>query len=274
MDTDAILNLLDERSRIQAFKHHLLKLETAPRLDLDALTVCIKLRPPLRPRFGEDHSGSHASSGSPLMVPSLAKSQPNASEQAIEECALAEKLCDILLLRIPNEHLVPDHIYSLAKIICSDGPLANVLFREKIHGDLVALLPELSKYTHRDNEASNEAEGPMKQNVRIATAYLTCLKCTYWLPSNYSHVVVLTRFIGLPALDDVAHDTISACLSLLKRGEPIVVAPPTDTSQSWLETGTHPGSLVLASSIVDGSLWDRLSMLEPNYFTSGEFSMP
>ena len=275
MDTDTVLGLLDEESKIKAFKQCLTTLETAPRLDLDALRVCIKLRPPLSPTFKDVHAESNDASSSRIIPED--EMRLSASTQTVERSALAEKLCDLLLSRIPYEPLDSDHVFNLIEILCSDGPFAHVLFRERIHTDLVAILPGLSKHTNGDVEESNDAEGSMRQNVRKATAYLTLLKCSFWLPSICNHVVepgllrLLSRFLGLSVLDEIAHDTISALLSLLRRGEPLVVARPRNTTQSWLEPGSVPGQVVLAGSFIDdGSLWDQLRKLEPKYFTTGK----
>lgn len=278
MDT-TILDLLDESSRIQAFTSCFTKLESSSRLDLDALRLCIKLRPRPKPVSKEDYHENNARFGNPT-TPYQDRDQADASRRDFEGYMFVEKLCDLLVLRIPLEQLDSDHFYVLADILCSDGPFTNMLFREKIHPNLVALLPILYESSHRGAGEIDEVEGAIQHSVRRAAAYLTLLKCSYWLPSNYYHVIepssleFLSRFIGLSAVEDVAHDAVSAFFSLLKRREPIVVAPPRNASQSWLKFDSTLGRVILAGSIIDGSLWDRLSMLELKDYTIGEFLIP
>ncbi|KAH8722397.1 hypothetical protein GQ44DRAFT_751378 [Phaeosphaeriaceae sp. PMI808] len=256
MDTNNILDLLDDDSKSKAFKNCFIKLENAPQLDLDTLKVCVKLRP---------------------LLP-LTPYQLETSWQAVEGYAFAEKLCHLVLLRMPHEQLYSDRIYKLAEIVCSDGPFANKLIREKLYPNLAALLPELSILSRTDIEDGNEADWPIQHTVRIATAYLTLLKCSYWLPSESNHVIdpsllkLLSNFVGLSQLDEVAHDTISALLSLLKRREPIVVAPLSHNVHPWLKMDPVLGQLVLAESLVDTSIWDRLSVIEPRHYITGKTS--
>jgi tRNA guanosine-2'-O-methyltransferase len=262
MDTNTILGLLDEKTRLRAFESCLKTLELAPRLELEALRLCVRLHPPLKTASGDDHH----------VTPLEDQDYTDISKETFDGPALNQKLCHLLASRIPNEPLDSNHFYKLADILCGDGPFANLIFREKIHADLVALLPELSKSAHRDTEAEAQA-------VRIATAYLTLIKCSYWLPSSHHHVIdpgslgLLSQFLGLPSIDHVAHAAISAFLSLMRRGERIVVAPPTDPSQTWLQLNPISGQMELSASIIDGSLWGQLRLLETNSHTMGEWKV-
>jgi tRNA guanosine-2'-O-methyltransferase len=272
MDT-TILDLLGKEAKSHAFDACLTKLEAAPQLDFDALRVCIKIWPSIQPTLEDRHN--NIPSGS-LVHAHKDQDQSTASSQATGSYSLAEQFGELLVARIPHEHIEPDRFYALAEILCSDASFANLLFREKIYPKLVALLTVLSECVPRDADERGEAQGLVRQSVYKAIAYLTLLKYSYWLPSSHYHVVdpsslgLLSRFIGLPELDEVAHDAISAFLSLLKRAEPVVVAPPSNALQSWLKPHTIPGRVLLAGSIIDGSLWGRLSMLEPMHQTTGE----
>jgi tRNA guanosine-2'-O-methyltransferase len=246
MDTDTILGLLDEKARVQAFEACLKKLESAPQLDLEVLRVCVKLHPPL-----------NIASGNNSQVPPLQnQDETYASKQIVDGPAPNQKLCSLLTARIPHEPLDSDHFYQLADILCSDGPFANLIFRENIHVALVALLPEIS-----DREPTLDEES---QAGHKATAYLTLLKCSYQLPSSRNHVIdpgslrFLTQFVGVQSVEHVIYDAISAFLSLLRREEPIVIAPPADLSQSWLKLDPVSGQVEMSGSVIDGSLWDRL----------------
>jgi tRNA guanosine-2'-O-methyltransferase len=265
MDLDSILDLLDEGSRHQAFKSCLAKLDAAPQLDLEVLRVCIKLRP--TPRL-DNHIKDDVHSGNSLIA--------TQDGQDTNETMLIDQLLDLLVARIPLEQLDSDHFYKLANILCSDGHFANLLFQERIHVRLTALLPDLSEHAHKQAEKSNEAEASVRQATRTATAFLTLLKCSYWLPSNHNHVVspeslgFLAQFLGLPAIDSIAHDAISAFFLLLQRREPIAIAAPKDVSRPWLKRDTISGQLVLSGSIIDGSFWYQLSTLNVKSHTLGE----
>jgi tRNA guanosine-2'-O-methyltransferase len=234
MDTDTLLALLDDESRGTAFKQCLSTLETAPQINIDALRMCIKLWTPLQ-----------SSSGA------------------------TDQLIHLLMLKIPCEPMDTDCMYRLAEILCTNGPFAHLLFRERIYPDLAALLSELSKI------ATGDSEDSAQQILHKAAAYLALLKSSYWLPSYYNHVVgpglldQLSAFLGIPVLDDNVLDTISAFLSLLKRGFPVSVASPRGSIQSWQVSDDKTGHVVLAGPIVDGRFWDKLSTLEPTYFAAG-----
>jgi tRNA guanosine-2'-O-methyltransferase len=263
MDTDTILGLLDETARLHAFESCLKTLELAPRLELEALRVCVKLHPPLKTAPGGDR----------YATPLQDQNHTNVPKDIVDGPALTQRLCHLLVSRIPHEPLDSDHFYKLADVLCGDGRFANLIFRETIHANLVALLPELTQGAHRDTE-STEAEA---QAERTATAYLTLIKCSCWLPSSHNHVIdlaslgLLSQFMGLPSIGHVAHDAISAFLSLLRRGERIVVASPSGLSQSWLKLNPISGHMELSGSIIDGSLWDQLRVLEINSRTMGEW---
>lgn len=243
MNSDTILSLLDGDARIQAFQACLSKLETAYPLDLEALQVCIKLRP----------TGTIAGASSPI-----------------------EKLYELLLLRIPDEKLDSDHFYKLVSIICSDGHFVNSLFQDRLYPRLNSLLQDTSERAHRDAEKSSDAEESLRQAIRSTTAYLTLLKCSYWLPSKSIHVAdhdtlrFLSQFLGSPAIESTVHDALSAFLSLLARKEPTIVAAANGSTQTWLKFDSESGQSMLSGSLVDGSLWDRISALDLKSTTSGE----
>jgi len=233
MDLNTVLDLLDGNTRINAYKQSLSKLESSPHLDFDALKLCIKLR-----RSLESASGG------------------------------ADRLFDLLALRIPHEPLNSDHFFLLAETLSIDGAFMDILFRRIVPVLGESYTPDLSK--HLDGEIESAAQ----QNIRKATAYLTLSKCTYWLPSSSNHFLVpftlrlLSCFLGSPDLDEYALEAISALLSLLRRGEKIVVATSNDASPPWLKSTSIAGRMILAGSIVDESFWNRLSALGSEYILS------
>jgi tRNA guanosine-2'-O-methyltransferase len=261
MDTDTILGLLDERLRHQAFTSCLKRLENTSQLDVEALRVCIKLRPSRPPTSGE-HNAAQPASG-----------------QTADGPIFFEQLCDLLVSRIRTEKLDLDHFYKLASIVFSDGTFAASFLEDRIYPALDALLPRLSIEAHKDAESSDEAEASLRDAINSATANLTLLKCSYWLPSNQNHVIgpetlqFLSQFLGVPAIDSVAHDAIAAFFSLLKRREPIVVATLNSANRPWLKVHQSSGKMVLSEPIINGSLWDQLSIVDMKAYASGESSM-
>lgn len=214
-----MLGLLDEQARSTAYEQSLNVLESSPHQDLDALKLCIKLRPPIASVTGH-----------------------------------FDRLIDLVLLRIPQEPLDTDHFFRLAETLSLDGDFMDTLFYKRI-------FPEL-----RDSRLDLTVH-----DIGKATAYLTIVKCTFWLPGYSNHVLdhttlkILSKYLGSPDLDDVALDAISALLSLLRRGEPIAVAVSHDTSRSL---GTSTGRVILAGRVVDECFWTRLSALGSEYFLS------
>lgn len=246
MGPDTILGLLDGNARTQAFQACLTKLESAQPLDLEALQVCIKLRP---------------------------------TASIVGESSSIEKLYDLLTLRIPDEELDPDHFYKLVSIVCSDGHFANSFFKGRLYPRLISLRQDISERAHRDAEKSDDAEEFLRQATRSVTAYLTLLKCSYWLPSQTNHVIdpdtlrFLSQFLGSPTIDSTVNDVLSAFLSLVARKEPITVAAADGPTQTWLKLDSKSGHAVLSESLVDGSLWDQISSIDLTSTTSGKYTI-
>jgi tRNA guanosine-2'-O-methyltransferase len=233
MDLNTVLGLLDEHTRINAYKQSMSKLESSPNLDLDALKLCIKLRP------------------SPESAPGD-----------------ANRLFDLLTLRIPHEPLDSDRFFRLAETVAVDGAFMDTLFRKILPVTGKVHIPELSK------RLDEQAESSAQHDIRKVAAYLTLSKCNYWLPSSSNHFLVpftlnlLSNFLGSPDLDRYALDAISALLSLLRREKHIVVASAYDTPTSWLKSTSEPGRAILAEPIVNESFWNRLSALGFEYIMS------
>jgi tRNA guanosine-2'-O-methyltransferase len=277
MNADAILHLLGPESKIRAFKSCLEKLETAPPLDLEALRVCIKLRPSVHATATTGVPEDSTQPGN-ILLACPSQDQSSASARLAETQTLNARLCDLLLARIPLEQLDSNHFFKLAEIVCSDGSFANLLFRQNMYKILAALQLDLSARTHDDAHDHHEPESNIRHAVRTATSYLTLLKCSYWLPINHNHVIdqgslkLLSAFVGLATTDEIAHDAISALLSLLRQRGPIVVASTTKDTDPWLRLDPSSGQLVLSGSILDSSLWDRFSTVELRNHTAGESS--
>jgi tRNA guanosine-2'-O-methyltransferase len=167
----------------------------------------------------------------------------------------------------------------MASILCSDGTFAAPFFEKRIYAALSALLQRLSIQAHKDAESSDDAEASLREAINSATAYLALLKASYWLPSHQNHVVgpeslhFISQFLAVPTVDSMAHDTVAAFFSLLKRREPIVVATMNSATPPWLKLDQVSGQMVLSASIINGSLWDQLSVINVKAHASGESSM-
>jgi tRNA guanosine-2'-O-methyltransferase len=233
MDLNTVLGLLDEHTRINAYKQSMSKLESSPNLDLDALKLCIKLRP------------------SPESAPGD-----------------ANRLFDLLTQRIPHEPLDSDHFFHLAEIFSIDGAFMDTLFRKILPVTGKVHLPELSK--RLDEQAESSAQQNIRKATAYLTLskcsyWLPSSSNHFLVPFTLN---LLSNFLGSPGLDGYALDAISALLSLLRREKQIVVASAYDTPTPWLKSTSNPGRATLAEPIVNESFWNRLSALGLEYIMS------
>ncbi|RMZ71350.1 hypothetical protein GMOD_00005892 [Pyrenophora seminiperda CCB06] len=212
MATATILSLLDQHAKNEAFDASLAKLKAAPHgIDIDTLDICVRLLP----------------SESPELV------QP-------EKISQHEELWDILLGRLVDEESSPERLYKIAETCLSHGPFAAEQLNTKFECNLSSLAQQLP---------SGETEG-----FHAIKAYLGFLKCSFWLPTGYCHMAnpailrLLSSFLTIHGLEDVAHDTFSAFFSLLKNdGEDLATRSET---------------------INNLSLWDQLNALDVRYFAA------
>lgn len=133
-------------------------------------------------------------------------------------------------------------LYEIAEICHSHGSYAASLLSSKLNHRLSTLVEDLS------------SSDPHPESLHCAKVYLEFLKCSFWIPTGYSHMVdpwtlpLLSNFIGIDGLDDTAHDTLSAFFSLLK--------------------SKRDDSLAHLDNIVDQSIWDRLNALDMECFAA------
>ncbi|KAF2632903.1 hypothetical protein BU25DRAFT_329348 [Macroventuria anomochaeta] len=118
------------------------------------------------------------------------------------------KLTDLLLCRLRDERQESEYLYRLAEACSSNESFALLIFKTVIS----------SGESGRDGRTVS----PEQQILRIA-AFLTFLKCSYWLPPDSHHVLepglveLLSTFVGIEGLHEPALDALSALLSLLSR---------------------------------------------------------
>lgn len=234
---NTILYLSDE-SRLKAFELNWAKLQATTHVNLEALSLCIRLLPLSRLDTTSEH---------------------------------LEKLRDLLLHRLPEEPQDSEHLYRLAEA-CSSNECFALLLYGRVHTYLLAAATDLSTTPNRDYEYEGYTI-PADEYVRRTAAILAFMKCSFWLPRDSYHVLtpglfqLLTGFVGLESLTEVALDALSALLSLLscRQQEPIYVANPGNGAE-WLKMDSASNKCVLGQSILDQSLWTRFKSLDPAYF--------
>ncbi|KAJ4347725.1 hypothetical protein N0V95_005179 [Ascochyta clinopodiicola] len=236
---DVILYLSDDSS-LEAFELNWSKLEASTaHLDIDALRLCIRLLP----------SSSVVAAGKSY-----------------------EELTELLLRRLPEERQDLEHLYKLAETCSTNETFAWSIFH-RIFVELDIVATQLS-VARKDSYDTNGRTLSVEDYVRRAGAFLTFLKCSFWLPHDTYHVVTpgslktLTSCVGLDDLNEVALDALSALLSLLNRRhqKSIVVANP-GADMPWVKV-EQPGRSVLGQSIIDQSLWTYFKTLDSSYFSS------
>ncbi|KAI4614517.1 hypothetical protein J4E83_007171 [Alternaria metachromatica] len=211
MATAAVLSLLDEHTRQVAFDGSLARLRAAPGIDSGALDICVRLLP----------SGSaHVEGGS---------------------TSQHEELWNTVLDRLVDQRS-PESLYEIAEICYTHDSHAASLLNSKIKQSLSTLATDLS---------AEQAHG---ENIETARAYLEFLKCSFWVPAASSYMVdsqsltLLSSFVGIEGLDDIAHDTLSALFSLLKS-----------------KRENSPPNL---DEVIDQSIWNRLNALDMARFAA------
>ncbi|KAE8855479.1 hypothetical protein PTNB73_10136 [Pyrenophora teres f. teres] len=212
MATPTILSLLDQHTRNAAFDASLAKLKAAPHgIDIDTLDLCIQLLP------AQSSDDPHAGRISPH-----------------------EHLWDLVLDRLVNEASATERLYNIAETCLSHGPYAAEQLNTRFEHGLLSLAKELP------------SEGT--RSLHTIKAYLGFLKCSFWLPTGHHHIAnprilrLLSSFLTVDGLEDVAHDALSAFFSLLKNnGEDIATRSET---------------------IHNLSLWDQLNALDVKCFAA------
>ncbi|RAR01688.1 trna rrna methyltransferase [Stemphylium lycopersici] len=210
MATAAVLSLLDEHTRRAAFDASLAKLKAAPHgIDIDALDICIRLL---------TTSGIDGDAGS---------------------ISQHDQLWDIVLARLVDESS-SDRFYEIAGLCLS-------------HGAIIAARLKTALYTTLSRSAQAIPIDDL-EIIQSTNSYLSFLKCCFWVPAAREHMVdaeslsLVSTFIGIDGLDEVAHDTLSAYFSLLKN-----------------ERGNSPAKL---GRKVNQSLWTRLDSLDAKRFAA------
>lgn len=260
MEADAILDFLDGPAKKAAYEHNFAKFQAAPTLDFIALRICIRLLPPQEEQHIRSWSEDSDSDGI-----SSAITTPSGNVEG-------DDLWAAILHRIRGER-TPERLYELAEICLSNGPLAAAQVNSKIYSGLSALLVAL---TAEPQELSDSLPESAVQARLIDTtiAYLSFLRCSFWLPRHRYHMVdpgsisLLSSFLGIQGLDDIALDALSALLSLLKGRGQVVVAQLKATPPPWTEYAPELDALVLKESVLDESFWTRVDELGSRYTAS------
>ena len=212
MAISTILSLLDQHTKNAAFDASLDKLKAVPRgIDIDTLDICVRLLP------------AHSPDGT----------------QA-ENIPQHEELWDIVLGRLVDEASSPERLYKIAETCLSQGAFTAEQLNTKFELGLSSL-----------------AQQPLSdkpESLRVVKSYLDFLKCSFWLAAGHRRMTnpktlcLVSSFLAIDGLAEVAHDTLSAFFSLLKNHED--------------DLATRSGTLG------NLSLWDQLNALNVKYFAA------
>ncbi|KAF1947577.1 hypothetical protein EJ02DRAFT_92753 [Clathrospora elynae] len=186
-----------------------------------------------------------------------------------------EELWDAILQHVAAEK-DPERLYRLADVCLGHGSFAAACLSTRVEMALDVLLEDISG----DPERRSSTPDDYVEDCCTARAYLSFLKCSFWLPGEHHHMVnhdsisLIAGFIGIDdQLDDIAHDTLSAFFSLLKNNdiEKLTVAQPYKfkqlPGQYSLDLSPDRG-LHKRKSVANETLWDHLNQLDLKYFIS------
>jgi tRNA guanosine-2'-O-methyltransferase len=230
---DSILDSLDNGARKAVFEHNLAKLEATVPVDIDALRLCTRLLPRLK--FDPAASTCHP---------------------------LEERFWTSTLSHIFAEEDA-ERLYTIADIYLKNERLVAAGLSTRLYNVLEHLSTFLSRY--RSVEPSDEEELRfLDQKSNQAIGYLRFLKCSYWLSGKHNQLIgsksvaLISSFLGLDRVDDVANDTLSAFLSLLDSRGPIVIAPPQRLSEAdpWWKSDQRK-CLLPIKEVIDESFWSH-----------------
>ncbi|KAF2659718.1 hypothetical protein K491DRAFT_590557 [Lophiostoma macrostomum CBS 122681] len=236
-DVDTVFELLDETSRIAAFRRSWDKLESVDSIDLGALRLCIRLLP-----SGEQH------------------------ESSLHD--LKEYVVDCIW-QLAGDH---DRLSHLASICLENREVAT-----KIHADTCSFLQNVqSALKSKAEEVSyRDQRIALAKALSQAVALLHFLRCSYWRCSgdnpSVSHAAVQTLCdsLGYDRVDGPAHDALSALLALVQSHPSYAQQEDSKSSLSDNDLGdqdTH-------EPLIAQQLWSRFQELPDEYFTIGS-SLP
>ncbi|KAF3042935.1 hypothetical protein E8E12_007608 [Didymella heteroderae] len=233
---DAILYMSDEL-KLKAFELNWAKLEASTtHLNIDTVGLCVRLLPELSDGSRKSH----------------------------------EKLRDLLVRRVREEEQDSQYLYQLAEA-CSHNASFAELFYASVHQALLDAAPWSHPFAQKPDQ---ELEVPAEERTRQAAAFLTFLKCSYWLPPGSLHVVrpgilrVFMSCVDKEGLTEPALDALSALLALSSSKEPIQVPSFGNfgTGALWARLDALAGRYTLDGSLVYLSFWSHLKTLSPALF--------
>jgi len=167
-----------------------------------------------------------------------------------------------IISKEPNDS---ERLYSYAKICLDNEQLGCFIFDQITQYLRIAI----SGY---DTKATELSETP-ETSSQYVQACLRFLKCSYWLPSKHYHYITLDLLnlllssLGHALLDGLAHDTLSALLSLLLANSSVVVLNATRLPSDWVKTYSESGQCIIRSDILQDLFFRRLAGLPSDYFT-------
>lgn len=224
--TETLLSHIDQDSRRTIFEHFWKKFEVDKgHIDLGALEGCVRLLPAYR-----------------------------------EHDPLWEDVQRVILSKIPQHSLYPDHLYRLAQVCVGNIQLATCVF-----GGVLQYLKDI-----RPTLQNNRSDSSLEETFPFIIPYLNFLKASYWLPSDRPHFITdavvqaLVDLLGYDLLDRYVHDTLSALIGLLRSPVSIISSPASLVPTPDLGEREQAGK-----SLIGEQLWDRLKNLPSTYFEQG-----
>ncbi|KAI8932105.1 hypothetical protein NX059_010990 [Plenodomus lindquistii] len=244
MPTDSLLALLDEDTKRVIFERSVQQLDFASLVDLDGLRTCISLAATLHPSAQ--------------------------SHQALLWDRVLHWIASVQ--RVPDEE-TPRRLYEVADICLNNGHVVATQFHDKFYHALTTSLTRLRTEASLSKSPaqplqSSESTSPSE----LAAAYLSFLRCSFWLPPDRYHLInadcfsTVASFIGLET-EVNALESISALLSLLWSSGQIKVAGTLDIlasdASSTIAVDTIAGLLLGRESQHQDLLWAQIEQLSP-----------
>jgi tRNA guanosine-2'-O-methyltransferase len=233
---DAILYMSDEL-KLKAFELNWAKLEASTtHLNIDTVGLCVRLLPALSDESRKSH----------------------------------DKLRHLLVDRIRNDEQDSQCLYHLAEACTHNASFAE-LFYASIHQALLDAAPWAHPFTQKP---AAELEVSAGERVRQVVAFITFLKCSYWLPSGSLHVVrpgilrILMSCVEQEGLAEPALDALSALLALSgsKASIQVPTFEPFGSGAVWAKLDSLAGRYTLDGSLIYLSFWSHLKTLSPALF--------
>ncbi|KAJ4290430.1 hypothetical protein N0V90_010646 [Kalmusia sp. IMI 367209] len=238
---ESVVQFSDERAKEKAFDHHWKRVEdsAANQLELETLGICVRL------------------------LPSIATTE-RAEKSYLD---LRHFIFNCISAKSNDE----TYLFSLAEICLQNARLGYMVF-----DDVTNCISAATDSNIEDSPQETSYRGmtqTKEEHLQGLVVYYTFLKCSYWLPADQYHYItptllsLLVRSVGQDGLDEHAHDTLSALLSLLANPS-VVVLEAEALPETWTHIPLRSNKRVLKNGVLQASIFDRLQDLPLDYFST------